>query len=299
MRQADRLAERTAQQVRHPGDQLVGLDRLGVERLAARVRQQAVGQGGGALGAAQGRRGQPMQARLFGQAALQGLEIAGDDGQEVVEIVRHAAGQLADRLHLLGLAQRLLGAAVLGGVPDQRERADDRAVGAVQRREGRVVDADAAGLGDVVAPVVQRVLAAGERAAPGVLERGADAVREGLAERAAQHRAARHAGHRLHRRVPQRVAPLGVDRDDRLGRAFDHQLGEFLLAPQRGLGVAVLVDLGDQLAVGGGELVGARGDPLLERVGELPQRVLGALALGDVLDHRDRRLGRAIGAAQQ
>ena len=31
-----------------------------------------------------------------------------DDGQQIVEIVRDAAGQLADRLHLLGLLQPLL-----------------------------------------------------------------------------------------------------------------------------------------------------------------------------------------------
>ena len=70
-------------------------------------------------------------------ARCERLQIADDDGQQVVEIVRHAAGQLADALHLLRLGelllralQRLLGLAPLGdvardlGEADQRRRPD-------------------------------------------------------------------------------------------------------------------------------------------------------------------------------
>ena len=39
-----------------------------------------------------------------------------DDGQDVVEIVRHAAGQLADRFHLLRLPQLCLQALPLGHI---------------------------------------------------------------------------------------------------------------------------------------------------------------------------------------
>src|SRR5262249_44849686 len=39
----------------------------------------------------------------------QQLEIATDHGQQIVEVVGDAAGQLADRLHLLRLAEMLLG----------------------------------------------------------------------------------------------------------------------------------------------------------------------------------------------
>ena len=39
------------------------------------------------------------------------LERAGDAGEQIVEIMRQPAGQLADRLHLLRLAQRFLGLA--------------------------------------------------------------------------------------------------------------------------------------------------------------------------------------------
>ncbi len=103
------LAERAAQQVGHAGDQLVEGERLGIERLAAREGEQTMGKRRGALGAAQPRLdGAPQLRRGFADPPLDGLEIALDDGQEIVEIVSDAAGQLTDRLHLLGLAQRFL-----------------------------------------------------------------------------------------------------------------------------------------------------------------------------------------------
>jgi hypothetical protein len=70
-----------------------------------------------------GERGRPLRAahrvlHRAGQAvaiergrlerALQGFQVADDDGQEVVEVVRHAAGELADSLHLLRLGKLLL-----------------------------------------------------------------------------------------------------------------------------------------------------------------------------------------------
>ena len=42
------------------------------------------------------------------------LQIAADDLQHVVEVVRDAAGELADRLHLLRLPQLRLGFGALG-----------------------------------------------------------------------------------------------------------------------------------------------------------------------------------------
>ncbi len=46
--------------------------------------------------------------RLSGaESAARHIHVAGDDGQKIVEVVRHAAGELADSLHLLGLTQRL------------------------------------------------------------------------------------------------------------------------------------------------------------------------------------------------
>ena len=48
----DLLAERAAQQLRHAGDQAADIDRLGIERLAARKGEQALGERGRALRAA-------------------------------------------------------------------------------------------------------------------------------------------------------------------------------------------------------------------------------------------------------
>jgi len=89
-------------------DQFVGVHGLRIERLLARERQQTLGQLRRPL-----RADQCIVERAFGarldDAALGDAEIADDDGQEIVEVVRDAAGQLADRFHLLRLPQRLFG----------------------------------------------------------------------------------------------------------------------------------------------------------------------------------------------
>ena len=46
-----------------------------------------------------------------GKLAADHVEAAQDDGQQIVEVVRDAAGELADGLHLLRLAQQFLGLA--------------------------------------------------------------------------------------------------------------------------------------------------------------------------------------------
>ena len=104
-----RLAERAVQQIRHAEDQPVGIDRARIERLQPRKRQQPLGQLRRPLGADQRVVERAFGARLD-HAAFGDADIADDDGQQVVEVVRDAAGQLADRLHLLRLPQRLLGA---------------------------------------------------------------------------------------------------------------------------------------------------------------------------------------------
>ena len=76
---------------------------------------------------------------------------------------------------------------------------------------------------------------------------------------------------------------------------------------QRRRHALALLDLGAQLAVGGGELAGALGDPELERVGQIAQRhdqplalVLDLLALGDVEHRADvAEEGAAGGEARQ
>ncbi|WP_373696758.1 hypothetical protein [Microvirga yunnanensis] len=52
-----------------------------------------------------GRPVKPVEA--LRQAALQEFGVPDDNGEQVVEVVRNATGELADGLHLLRLAQRL------------------------------------------------------------------------------------------------------------------------------------------------------------------------------------------------
>ena len=59
---------------------------------------------------------------------LEQLVVAGDDGQQVVEVVRDAAGQLADRLHALRLAQGLVLHDLLADVANELDEADELAV---------------------------------------------------------------------------------------------------------------------------------------------------------------------------
>ena len=87
-------------------------DRRHADPLDARESEQL----GGQLGAAPARfergLGDPLQPRLVERAG-DDLEPADHRGEQIVEIVGDAAGELADRLHLLRLAERLLGALAL------------------------------------------------------------------------------------------------------------------------------------------------------------------------------------------
>ena len=66
--------------------------------------------------------------RLVGNGVGQDIDRAGDDGEHVVEVVRDAAGELADRLHLLRLPQLLFGRELLRDVA--QEQVEDIAVAA-------------------------------------------------------------------------------------------------------------------------------------------------------------------------
>ena len=175
----DRGVERLANQHLHPGEQLVDVHDLGLEDLLAGVGEQPPGQLGGA-----GRRrfglGDPaLQPLVFLRRALDQLQVAEDHGQQVVEVVRDAARQLTDRLHLLRLQQvrRTLGRVatvdvdVLAGRDRDQlegERAvaqreldllrlvgcdallDQRVQGRAQRQRAAVVEQQAQRLGDPV-----------------------------------------------------------------------------------------------------------------------------------------------------
>ena len=108
------FTERPAQQLAGCGNQLVGVDGFRVERLLPCEGEQPAGELGGAPHAFDAKVLAAGDAR-HRRRAVQGGELAPDhvepalhDGEQIVEIVGDAAGELADRLHLLRLAQRLL-----------------------------------------------------------------------------------------------------------------------------------------------------------------------------------------------
>ena len=125
----DVLADEASQHARHPVHDVVEIEDLGNERLFAAEGQELPGQRGGPLGRLPDLlrpcpRGDPGASPLEEDVA-----VAEDDREEVVEVVGHAAGQAADRLHLLGLAELLLQAAPVGDVGEHPEGAGEPSVG--------------------------------------------------------------------------------------------------------------------------------------------------------------------------
>ena len=108
----------------------VQVEHLGLQHLAAAEGQQLAGQAGGALaGVADLVDAAAARGSSGGQLVEHHAAVAADDGQQVVEVVRHAAGQPADGFHLLRLAQLVFQLAALGHVHAQAAEEQGRAVG--------------------------------------------------------------------------------------------------------------------------------------------------------------------------
>ena len=149
--------------------------------LAPGESQQLARQALAAFGRRLDRLDGPRQFRI--EQALEGLGVAADDHQQIVEVVGDAAGQFADRLHFLRhrelfarLDQLLLRVAPLGGVADDIGDADQIAVVVADRgqRAGgekrRAVFADAPAL-DLVLAVPHRQFERAVRSAGAALVR--------------------------------------------------------------------------------------------------------------------------------
>ena len=115
----------------HAGDQAARIDWPGLQHLAAGESQHAGRQPGGALD--RSACDTDVAGDLAGAALLDApfhqVQAASDALKHVVEIMRDAAGELADRFHLLCLAQLLLAGLkrLLGALPggDVDQDADD------------------------------------------------------------------------------------------------------------------------------------------------------------------------------
>ena len=142
----DLLAQSAAQEIRHPGDQPVDLERFRVERLAAREGQEPLGQRRGPIDPAHRRAGEPQQFGIaVAHAALQQLDISRDGGQQIVEVMRDAGGQLTERLHLLGLTQLRFGGLALRHCFPRLRDGFALAPGVAQRDQAQQDEADCRG----------------------------------------------------------------------------------------------------------------------------------------------------------
>ena len=166
------------------------------------------------------RRGlQARQHRRIGvHRTLHQVEVRLDDLEDVVEVVRHAAGKLTGRLHLLALPQRHLVAQLLGDIDEANDRTAARHLaarhlmvaavirGAHRQRPARCLDAE-----------FQRLEQCAHR-------------RQAIAKQLITRQ------RRLLRRIPARKAEerlvpgddlaVGVDHEDRVLKAFKRHLQE-------------------------------------------------------------------------
>ena len=133
-------------------DQRIGVDGLGIERLLARKGEEPRGQRRGARGPVDRVLYQALVARVgLGHPTRQEVEATDDHREQVVEVMRDAASEAADGLHLLRLAQLFFDAGALchlafelrrGAAPAQRraafegDAADGKARYAEQRQRG-------------------------------------------------------------------------------------------------------------------------------------------------------------------
>src|SRR5690606_25583593 len=97
----DLRAESAPQELGDSDHELIEVRRLRLERLAAREGEQALGELGPALRRADGVARELAALGIRRQTLLQDLHVAKDHGEQVVEVVRDAARQAADRLQLL------------------------------------------------------------------------------------------------------------------------------------------------------------------------------------------------------
>ncbi len=105
------------------------IERMGRHHLTPAKSQQLLGQSGGLFGGGHDLVG-PERLGGIGGGHLHQLGVAGDDAQNIVEIVGHAARQPAHGFHLLRLAQPFFQVLLLGDVVQNDEMPAGQDIGA-------------------------------------------------------------------------------------------------------------------------------------------------------------------------
>ena len=107
-RQGYRSAQQTSQHLGRAPHHVVQIQVLGLHLLFAAERQQLTGQIGGAFGGGAHLYQRFLRLLAFHHSAENHVGVPLDDRQDVVKVMSHPSGQLADRFHLLQLAELLL-----------------------------------------------------------------------------------------------------------------------------------------------------------------------------------------------
>src|SRR3546814_754629 len=97
------LAERPPQQIDSPRNQLVEIDCFHLEGLASREGQKLARQVRSAQACLESKLSHLLSIWVELKRFLQKVEVADDDREQIVEVVRYPAGELDDGLHLLRL----------------------------------------------------------------------------------------------------------------------------------------------------------------------------------------------------
>ena len=107
-RDLDVLAHDPFEHLPRLGHDVVQVESPRLQDLLATVGKQLAGQARSAIGRLADLCDLLALIRVAARPAKQDLGVAADHGQEVVEVVRDAAGELSDPLHLLRLPQLIL-----------------------------------------------------------------------------------------------------------------------------------------------------------------------------------------------
>ena len=156
--QVDILTDQAMQHLADIADEGIQVDHFGAQHLLTAEGKELPGQPGGSL-CGLGNFSEEADRRIaLGKSADQQLAVAGNDREQVIEIVSHAAGEPADRRELLRLGHELQAFLVEGlhflqpglGLLHLGEAAQDRHTADLHRPVGRHLDLDSAPEGEAV-----------------------------------------------------------------------------------------------------------------------------------------------------
>ena len=126
--QVDVLADQAPEHALHPGNQRVEIHHLGLQDLLAAEGEQLAGQRSRSLSGPANFLQVLMQRVVVCHLRQCEFSRSVDDGEEIVEVVRDAAGELANRLHLLRLLELTFKRLPRGDVDGDAEQTGRRSV---------------------------------------------------------------------------------------------------------------------------------------------------------------------------